>query len=147
MGGGGGSGNNAGYDTVSYAGSQSASLSVGGGLSSSVEGTIFGVVTLGASISVDAEKQWEDTVTVSRTAEAYAGEHHWVRLGGAHRRHAQGNVRAKIGGATFTAKNFSEVRSGVPGPSDPLHRAHAGVQCGRQGAADDCQREEAVVRL
>ncbi len=122
VGGGGGSGNNAGYDTVTYAGSQSASLSVGGGLSSSVEGTIFGVVTLGASISVDAEKQWEDTVTVSRTAEAYMPANTigfiWVAptVGT-----ITGTFVATIGGATFTAKNFSEVRSGVPGPSDPLH--------------------------
>jgi hypothetical protein len=121
VGGGGGSGNNAGYDSVTYAASQSAGLSVGGGLTTSAELSVFGAVSLGASISIDAEKQWEDTVTVSRTAEAYMPANSigfiWVSptVGT-----IRGTLVATIGGATFTAKNFSEVRSGVPGPGDPL---------------------------
>ena len=111
----------AGHDCVTYSRSQSASLSVGAGVTSSVEGTIFGVITIGASISVDAETQWEDTMTVSRTAKTYLPANTmgfiWVSptVGT-----ITGTLVATIGSATYTATDFSEVRSGVPAPTDPL---------------------------
>jgi hypothetical protein len=121
VGAGGGSGNNQNWASVEYSAAQSASLSVGGGITSSAEGTIFGAITVGASISVDAEKQWEDTVTYQRTSKLYLPANSigfiWVSptVGT-----ITGTLVATIGSATYTATHFSEVRSGVPAPSDPL---------------------------
>ena len=126
VGAGGGSGNNNNWASVTYSAAQSASLSVGGGITSSAQGTIFGVITVGASISVDAEKQWEDTVTYTRTSKIYLPANSvgfiWVSptVGT-----ITGTLVATIGSATYTATNFSEVRSGVPAPSDPLKNPRA----------------------
>ncbi len=128
VGAGGGSGNPQNWASVAYSQAQSASLSVGAGITSSAQGTIFGVITIGASIGVDAEKQWEDTVTYQRTAKIYlpANSMGFVwdspTVGT-----ITGTLVATIGSATYTATNFSEVRSGVTAPSDPLRNPRAAV--------------------
>lgn len=125
--GGGGSGNGSGsndsFASVEWDQVRSATLSVGGGVSSSAETSIFGAVTLGASISVDAEKAWEDTGTYARTATIYLPANSVGLISvsptvGT----VTGTFVATIGAATFTATNFSEVRSGVPEPTDPIKK-------------------------
>jgi hypothetical protein len=110
------------YATVGYSESRSASLSVGAGVTSSAEVGVFGVVELGASISLDAETQWEDTGTFARASKIYLPANSvgfiWVSptVGT-----VTGTLVATIGSATYTATNFSEVRSGVSAPSDPIN--------------------------
>ena len=140
------------FASVEYDAAQSTSLSVGGGVSAGAEASIFGVVTVGSTISVDAAKQWTDAVTYLRIAKVYLPANTtgfiWVSptVGT-----ITGTLVATIGSATFTATNFSQVQSGVPAPSDPINKPRAAFsvvtkvrpmtpseksqQCGQQGTA------------
>jgi hypothetical protein len=109
------------YAIVGYEAAQSASLSVGAGITEGVEGELFGVIAAEASVSVEAEHEWEDTVTYERKTKIYLSANTrgfiWVAptVG-----RVTGTLVATIGSATFTAKNFTEVRSGVTGvATDP----------------------------
>ena len=68
---GGGPDNDNNYASVEYDASQTATLSVGGGLSVGAESSIFGAVTVGSTMSIEASKQWGDTATYSRTSKVY----------------------------------------------------------------------------
>jgi hypothetical protein len=114
--------------------------------------SIFGAVTLGSTISVDAAKQWGDTATYTRTAAIYLPAN---TVGFIWESPTVGTITgtlvATIGSATFTATNFSQVQSGVPAPSDPISNPRAAFSvvtkvrpmtasessqfCGRQGTA------------
>jgi hypothetical protein len=149
---GGGPGNPSNYASVEYDAAQSTSLSVGGGVSAGAEASILGAVTVGSTLSLDAAKQWQDTVTYTRTSTIYLPANTvgfiWASptVGT-----ITGTLVATIGSATFTATNFSQVQSGVPEPSDPLKQPRAAFSvvtkvrpmtpseqsqnCGQQGTA------------
>jgi hypothetical protein len=102
---------------------RSASLSVGGGLTVSAEFSLFGSISSEASVSVEAEHEWEEIETFTRDTKVYVPSNSWgfawwaPTVG-----RVTGTLVAKIGSATFTANNFTEVRSGVTGVTDPLRR-------------------------
>lgn len=109
------------YAVADYQAAQSASLSVGGGVSVGVEGELFGVIAAEATVSVEAEHEWEDTVTYDRSAKIYipANSRGFIWVSPTVGR-ITGTLVATIGSATFTANNFTEVRSGVTGvATDP----------------------------
>ncbi|MGH2885080.1 MAG: hypothetical protein ACRDPA_20650, partial [Solirubrobacteraceae bacterium] len=113
------------YFTIEYKAAQSASLSVGGGVTVSAEASLFGVIGAELSVSVEAEHEWEEVKTFTRETKVFIPPQDiasvWVVP-----------VVGKITGtlvvtlvnpatltvATFTATNFTETRSGVT--KDPL---------------------------
>jgi hypothetical protein len=108
---------------VDFEAAQSASLSVGGGITESVEFELFGTIASEASVSVEAEHEWVDVQTYQRSTRLYVPANSrgliWVAPTVAQ---VTGTLTATIGSATFTAINFTETRSGVTGPpTDPLH--------------------------
>jgi hypothetical protein len=109
------------YFTVEYTAAQSASLSVGGGVTASAETELFGLVAAEASVSVEAEHEWEEVKTVTREATVWIPDNSWGLVWVAPTvGRVTGTLVATIGPATFTANNFTEVRSGVTGVTDPL---------------------------
>jgi hypothetical protein len=111
------------YKVIEQKVTQSASLSVGGGLTVSAEFSLFGSISSEASVSVEAEHEWEEVQSFSRDTKVYVPSNSWgfawwaPTVG-----RVTGTLVAKIGSATFTANNFTEVRSGVTGATDPLRQ-------------------------
>ena len=109
------------YKVIEQSVTQSASLSVGAGVTVSAEFSLFGTISSEASVSVEAEHEWEEVQTFTRDTKVYIPSNSWgfawwaPTVG-----RVTGTVVAKIGSATFTATNFTEVRSGVTGVTDPL---------------------------
>ncbi len=109
------------YATAGYTAAQSASLSVGGGVTAGVEAGLFGVISAEASVSVEGEHEWEDIATYNRSSQIYlpANTRGFIWVSPTVGR-ITGTLVATIGSATFTANNFTEVRSGVTGvATDP----------------------------
>ena len=100
--------------SVSYTASQSASLTVGGGITATAEFTLFDVVSNSISVSVEASHQWTETTSITRQSSVDIPPndiaHLWVVpvVG-----KVTGTLVVTNGSATFTATNFSETRSGV----------------------------------
>jgi hypothetical protein len=111
------------YKVIEQKVTQSATLSVGGGLTVSTEFSLFGSISSEASVSVEAEHEWEEVQTFSRDTRVYIPSNSWgfawwaPTVG-----RVTGTLVAKIGSATFTATNFTEVRTGVTGVTDPLRQ-------------------------
>jgi hypothetical protein len=111
------------YMIVQYEAAQSASLSVGGGVTASAEFSLFGTISSEASVSVEAEHEWEEVKTYTRDAKVYVPANSWGFLWAAPTvGRVTGTIVAKIGAATYTATNFTEERSGVTGTTDPLRQ-------------------------
>jgi hypothetical protein len=109
------------YMIVHYEAAQSASLSVGGGVTVSAEFSLFSTIASEASVSVEAEHEWEEVKTVERMAKVYTPANSWGFLWAAPTvGRIKGTIVAKIGAATYTATNFTQTRSGVTGVTDPL---------------------------
>lgn len=112
------------YFTVEYEAAQSASLSVGGGVTVSAEASLFGLISTELSVSVDAEHEWEEVKTFTRETKVFIPPQDiasiWVvPVVGT----VTGTLVLKVNNgsgssAKFTATNFSETRSGVT--KDPL---------------------------
>jgi hypothetical protein len=104
------------YYLVEYEAAQSASLSVGAGITVSAEFELFEVIKSEASVTVEAEHEWEEVKTYTRETKVFIPSNSrafvWVAptVG-----RVTGTLVATIGSATFTASNFTEVRSGVTG--------------------------------
>jgi hypothetical protein len=100
--------------TVGYTATQSASLTVGGGVTVSAEFDLFDVVENSISVSVEASHQWTETGTLTRQSTVDIPPNDiaflWVVpvVG-----KVTGTLVLSDGSATFTATNFSETRSGV----------------------------------
>ena len=56
---------------ITYSADQEASLTAGGGLSSSTEGSLFGIVSTTVTVDVEAQHEWTKGTGFSRTATAY----------------------------------------------------------------------------
>ena len=111
------------YMIVDYEAVQSASLSVGGGVTASAEFSLFGEISSEASVSIEAEHEWEEVKTYTRSAKVYVPANSWGFLWAAPTvGRVTGTIVAKIGAATYTATNFTETRSGVTGTTDPLRQ-------------------------
>ena len=109
------------YYLVEYTAAQSASLSVGGGVTASAEFSLFGTISSEASVSVEAEHEWEEVKTYTRSAKVYIPSNSWGFVWVAPTvGRITGTIVATIGAATYTATNFTEVRNGVTGTTDPL---------------------------
>jgi hypothetical protein len=99
---------------VTYTATQDQSLSVGGGVSSATEGSLFGIVSTTLTVDVEAQHEWQNTNSFSRTAQAYVPPQQeatiWTApvIGT-----VKGTLQVTTGPATFTITNFSETRSGV----------------------------------
>ena len=100
--------------SVSYTAAQTATLSVGGSLTVGAEFTLFDVESNSIEVSVEASHQWSQTKSETRTAsmDIPAGDigYLWVipTVG-----KVVGTLVVSNGSATFTANNFTQVRSGV----------------------------------
>jgi hypothetical protein len=109
------------YKVIEQAVTQSASLSVGAGVTVSAEFSLFGTISSEASVSVEAEHEWEEVQTYTRKTKVFIPSNSWgfawwaPTVG-----RVTGTLVAKIGSAMYTATNFTEVRSGVTGVTDPL---------------------------
>jgi hypothetical protein len=99
---------------VDYEASQSASLTVGGGVTASTEVSLFGVIGNEVSVSLEAEHEWEEIKSITRKTKIYIPANNigfvWVVpvVG-----KVTGTLELKSGSAKFTVTNFSETRSGV----------------------------------
>ncbi len=100
--------------SVAYTASQSASLTVAGGITATAEFTLFDVVSNSISVSVEASHQWTETASITRQSSVDIPPNDiaflWVVpvVG-----KVTGTLVVSNGPATFTATNFSETRSGV----------------------------------
>jgi len=109
-----GKGDDENFFEVDYEASQSASLTVGGGVTASTELTLFGVVGNEVSVSLEAEHEWEEIKSITRKTKIYIPANNigfvWVVpvVG-----KVTGTLELKSGSAKFTVTNFSETRSGV----------------------------------
>jgi hypothetical protein len=109
------------YYLIEYKAAQSASLSVGGGITVSTEFKLFDTIASEASVSVEAEHEWEEVKTFTRETKVFIPSNSWGFLWVAPTvARVTGTLVATIGSAKFTANNFTEVRSGVTGVTDPL---------------------------
>jgi hypothetical protein len=99
---------------VDYSAIQEASLSVGGGVTASTEANLFGVIGSKISVKVEAEHEWTETNSFTRTAEVLVPPQNtgmiWTApvIGT-----VKGTLVLRTGSATFTVTNFSQTRSGV----------------------------------
>jgi hypothetical protein len=99
---------------VEYEAAQSASLSVGGGLTASTEFNLFDSISGKISVKVEAEHEWQEVKTFTRSAKVIIPSNNiasiWVApvVG-----KVSGTLVVSNGRATFTATNFTEERSGV----------------------------------
>lgn len=102
------------YTVVEYKNTQSASLSVGGGVTVAAEFKLFGVVGNEVSVSVEAEQEWEASASVTKESKVFipanAIAYLWVVpvVG-----KVTGTLVVSNATSKFTATNFTETRSGV----------------------------------
>lgn len=99
---------------VEYEAAQSATLSVGGGITASTEFNLFDTISGKISVKVEAEHEWQEVKTLTRSAKVFIPSNDiasiWVApvVG-----KVTGTLVVSNGSATFTAINFTEERSGV----------------------------------
>jgi len=102
------------YTEMSFTEAQSASLSVGGGVTLSTEFNVFDTISGKISVSVQAQHEWQKTNTYTRQIYVYIPSNDiasvWIAP-------TVGTVKGTLvisdGSATYTITNFTEVRSGV----------------------------------
>jgi hypothetical protein len=115
------SSNDPNYIEIEYTAAQSASLSVGGGITATAEFSLFNTISSEASVSVEAEHEWEEVKTYTRKAKVFIPSNSWGFAWAAPTvGRVTGTLVAQVGAATYTANNFTEVRNGVTGTTDPL---------------------------
>jgi hypothetical protein len=99
---------------VDYTATQEASLSVGGSVTGATEANLFGIIGGKISVKVEAEHEWTETNSFSRSATVFVPPRNtgiiWTAptIGT-----VKGTLVLKTGSATFTVTNFSQTRSGV----------------------------------
>ena len=99
---------------VEYTNEQTATLTVGGSVTLSTEANLFGVIGSKISVEIEAEHEWTETSSFSRTARIYTPPQEvgllWTAptIGT-----VKGTLVLKTGTATFTVTNFTQTRSGV----------------------------------
>jgi hypothetical protein len=109
-----GSDNQPGWHEIDYTASQSASLTVGAGLTLSTETNLFDLIKTDLSVSIEASHEWAQTQTFTRSAKVYIPPNFianvWLApvVG-----KVSGTLVISSGPATFTITNFGETRSGV----------------------------------
>lgn len=103
-----------GYVSVDYTATQQASLSVGGSVTASTEAKLFGIIGTKISVKVEAEHEWTETNSFTRSALAFLPANNiamiWVAptIGT-----VKGTLVLRTGSATFTVTDFTQTRSGV----------------------------------
>ena len=108
------------YIGITWTYTQSASFSVGGGITASTEVNLFNTIASEASVSVEAEHEWESADTFSRTAQVYIPSNSWGFIWVAPTvGRITGTLHATVGPATYTANKFTEEHAGVSGDTDP----------------------------
>ncbi|GGB23400.1 hypothetical protein GCM10011492_11600 [Flexivirga endophytica] len=100
--------------SLDYTSTQSASLTVGGSVSADTETTLFGVIGAKIAIKLEAQHQWTETNSFTRTSKVDVPPQNtgliWIAPSiGA----VTGTLKLTSGPATFTLTNFSQTRSGV----------------------------------
>jgi hypothetical protein len=99
---------------VEYSATQEASLTVGGGVTLATEVKLFDLIGSKISVSVEAEHEWTQTNTFTRSAKAFLAPRQtglvWTApvIGV-----VRGTLVLKFGSSTYTVTNFSQTRSGV----------------------------------
>jgi hypothetical protein len=99
---------------VEWTAARTATLSVGAGLTASVEENLFDVVSAKISVSIEAETEWTNEQSFTRKSKVFIPANNiaqmWVApvVG-----RVTGTLVVSLGSATFTAVNFTEERSGV----------------------------------
>ena len=99
---------------VEYEAAQSATLSVGGGLAALTEFDLFDTISGKISVKVEAEHEWQEVKTLTRSAKVVIPSNDiasiWVAPAAGK---VTGTLVVSNGSATLTATNFTETRSGV----------------------------------
>jgi hypothetical protein len=104
---------------VEYESAQSATLTVGGSVSVGTELNLFDTISAKISVEVEAEHEWQEVKTFTRSSKIYLPSNDvgsiWVAPTVAT---VTGTLVVSSGPATYTITNFAETRSGVS--RDPL---------------------------
>jgi hypothetical protein len=99
---------------IAYTATQEASLAVGGGVTGSTKASLFGVIGSKISVSVEAEHEWTETNSFTRTAETDLDAKQTAIIWTAPTvGTVLGTLAIRTGTATFTVTNFTQTRSGV----------------------------------
>ena len=109
------------YYVVEYEAVHTTTFSAGAGVTLSTGFDLLGLVSGDASISVDAEKEWQETKTFVRSAKVYIPRNSWGFLWAAPTiGKVTGTITATVGAAKYTITNFTTSHAGVSGQGDPL---------------------------
>lgn len=151
------------WSEVEYSATQSASLTVGGGLAASTEVSLFGVLASEVTVDVEADHEWTQEKTITRTTRIYVPSNN---LGTVWLAPTVGTVKGTLvvanDVARYTIFNFGQTRSGVTRDAltpayhvitrmRPLTDAEYQDRCGTSSAArlkggeDDVQAKAAGV--
>jgi hypothetical protein len=99
---------------VEWTAARTASLSVGAGLTGSVEENLFDIVSAKISVSIEAETEWTNEQSFTRKSKMFIPANNIARMWVAPVvGSVTGTLVLSLGSATFTAVNFTEERSGV----------------------------------
>jgi hypothetical protein len=130
---------------VEYTATQEASLTVGGSVTASTEANLFGIVGSKISVKVEAEHEWTETNSFTRSAKVFTPPHNTGIIWTAP---VIGTVKGTLvlragllrGGtsASFTVTNFSETRSGVT--KDDLTPAYDSITQIRPATGDELKQ-------
>jgi hypothetical protein len=121
---------------VDYTAKQEASLSVGGSVTASTEANLFGIIGSKISVKVEAEHEWTEMNSFSRSAKDFLSPRDagiiWTAptIGT-----VKGTLVLKTGASTFTVTNFSQTRSGVT--KDDLTPAYDTITQIRPATSDE----------
>ena len=133
------------YDTLTYnkTSEQTASLTVGGGVTVGTELNLFNVVKSELEISVEAEHEWEEEKAFARSSMVLVpGGYTGTIWSAPNIGTITGTMVLRTNTATFTLFNFRQTRAGVTPPPDVCRPAGRRVQLHleRPGPQGDTQR-------
>ena len=118
-GGGGGSGSDTGFVSVGYTAGESATLTVGGSITVGTEFNLFDTISGDISVTAQAQHQWTESKTLTRTASVYIPDYSVGKIFVAPTvGKVTGTLTATTSSSQYTITNFSETRDGVSNAGD-----------------------------
>lgn len=123
-GGGGGSGSDTGYVAVGYTAGESATLTVGGSITVGTKFNLFDTISGSISVTAQAQHQWTESKTLTRTAYVYIPDYSIGKIFVAPTvGKVTGTLTATTASSKYTITNFSETREGVSNGGDTTKAA------------------------
>ena len=126
-GGGGGGGQPAdapGFVSVGYTAGESATLTVGGSITVGTKFNLFDTISGSISITAQAQHQWQESKTLTRTVSVYIPDFSIGKIFVAPTvGTVTGTLTATTGASQYTITNFSETRQGVSNEGDTTKTA------------------------